>query len=262
VIDMARIRVLAVAGVLAASGGAAAWAADGGEPAWTEVEVGGSRESLTKNLPDWSSVYVEATHQFKERHTLYGGLRQVRRFNFDDTEAYGGLYYPLSATWSGLLEGTASPQHNVLPEFSVYAQLQKEVARGLLLGLGLRHVEYTTNGVNMGIGSIEYYWSSFRAAYTLYSSHVDGAGATPAHRFQFNYFYADRDSIGIAYTTGREVENVGPPVGLITSDVREWGLSGRHWFTRNWGVTYELLDHEQGNLYRRRGGRLGLRYHF
>jgi len=228
----------------------------------TEIEVGGSRESLTNNLPDWSSVYFEAMHQFRERHTLYGGLRQTRRFRQDDTEANAGLYYPLAETWTGLVEGTVSPEHNILPEFSISAHLQKRLAFGLLVGLGVRHSEYTTNGVNMGLGTMEYYWSHFRAAYTFYSTRVDGVGSSPAHRFQFNYYYTDRDSIGIAYATGREVENVGPPVGLIASDVREWVLSGRHWFTRNWGLTYELLDHEQGTLYRRQGLRLGVRHQF
>src|SRR4029078_4561270 len=85
----------------------------------TEVEFGGTRESLTNGLPDWSSVYLEGVHTFKPRHALYGGLRDPRRFGQDDNEAYGGLYYPLSETWTGAVEGSASPTYNVLAKYSV-----------------------------------------------------------------------------------------------------------------------------------------------
>lgn len=232
------------------------------EPRPVEVEIGATRESLTRNLPDWSSVYLEAARTFRPRNTLYGGVRQTRRFDLDDNEAYGGLYYPLGETWTALIEASLSPSHSVLPQFSAFGQLQKTVAPGLVVGLGLKHTEYSDSGVKAAIASVEYYWSAFRAAYTFYSSQVDGAGSAPAHRFQANYYYTDHSSIGISYASGREVESVGPPVGLVVSDVREWAVSGRHWFSRGWALTYELLDHEQGRLYRRQGARLGLRHRF
>jgi hypothetical protein len=39
-------------------------------------------------------------------------------------------------------------------------------------------------------------------------------------------------------------------------------LIGRHWLGKSWALSYELLAHEQGDLYRRRGLRLGVRYGF
>src|SRR5262245_18987065 len=71
-----------------------------------EVEFGASHETLTNNNKDWSSVYLEAAHTFRPRNTLYGGIRQVRRFGLDDSEIYGGLYYPLAETWTGVVEAT------------------------------------------------------------------------------------------------------------------------------------------------------------
>ena len=227
-----------------------------------DVELGASHERLTNNRPDWSSVYLEAARTFRPRNTLYGGVRHTRRFDLDDDEAYGGLYYPVADTWTTLLEASASPSHNVLPQYSLYGQLQKTLWQGLNLGAGLRYTEYTDDRVRMATGNVEYYWSAYRAAYTFYSSRVEDAGSAPAHRFQFNYYYTDDSSIGIAYARGREVESVGPPVGLVTSDVREWMISGRHWFAKNWALSYEVLDHEQGILYRRQGLRVGLRHRF
>ena len=75
-------------------------------------------------------------------------------------------------------------------------------------------------------------------------------------------YYAERSSIGVAFTTGKEAENVGPPLGIVTTEVDSISLLGRHWLDARWAVTYELLAHEQGDLYRRRGLRLGVRYGF
>lgn len=227
-----------------------------------EVELGASHETLTRNLPDWNSVYLEAARTFRPRNTLYGGIRHTRRFGLEDEEAYGGLYYPLGDTWTALAEATLSPSHEVLPRHSTFGQLQKLAAPGFNIGAGIKHTEYSGNGVNAAILSAEYYWSSFRAAYTFYSTRVDGSGSAPAHRFQLGYYYAERSAVGVSYASGREVESVGPPIGLVTSDVREWGIAGRHWFARDWALSYELLDHEQGSLYRRRGLRVGLRHQF
>lgn len=227
-----------------------------------EVELGATHEELTNNQPDWSSVYLEATRTFRPRNTLYGGLRQTRRFGLDDSEAYGGLYYPIAQAWTVLVEASVSPEHNVLPKHSVFGQLHRELAGGLVAHLGARFTDYSGSDVRMGVAGAEYYWADFRAAYTFYSSRLEGAGSAPAHRFQLNYYYGDGSSTGIAYTSGREAENVGPPRGVITSDVRDWTLTGRHWFSKDWAVSYDLLTHEQGTLYRRQGARLGLRHRF
>jgi|LNFM01.1.fsa_nt_gb YaiO family outer membrane protein len=227
-----------------------------------ELEAGYSRETLSNNLPDWTSTYLLASHRFGERHVLYGGLRETRRFGLDDSELHAGLYYPLGGTWTAQFEGSLSPTHEVLPRHSVYGQLQKSLPGGWGIGLGVRHNEYTLSGSNVVSVLAERYWGNFRGAYTLYSGRPEGASSGASHRLQLSYYYADRSSVGVSYTDGREVENVGPPRGVLASDVRNWTLSGQHWLTPAWALTYDLVNHEQGSLYRRQGLRLGIRHSF
>ena len=228
----------------------------------TELEVGYSRETLSNNLPDWTSSYLLAVHRFDERKTFYGGLRETRRFGLDDTEAHGGLYYPLGATWTSLVEVSASPTHEVLARYSAYGQMQKNLPGGWGLGLGLRHNEYSLTGTNVLSAFAERYWGNFRGAYTLYSGRPEGASSAASHRFQLSYYYAARNSVGLSYSNGREVEYLGPSRGVLTSDVKNWTLSGQHWLAPAWALTYDVVNHEQGNLYRRQGLRLGLRHSF
>lgn len=228
----------------------------------TEIEAGYSSEKLSNNLPDWKSTYLLAIHQFGERKTLYGGLRETRRFGLDDTEAHAGLYYPVGDTWTALVEASASPTHEVLARYSAYGQIQKNLPGGWGLGLGLRHNEYSLTGTNVLSMFAERYWGNFRGAYTLYSGRPEGAASAASHRVQLGYYYADRSSVGLSYSNGREVEYLGPSRGVLTSDVQNWTLSGQHWLNPSWALTYDVVNHEQGNLYRRQGLRLGIRHSF
>ena len=227
-----------------------------------EIELGGTRERLTGGRPDWSSLYLEGQHRFAPRQTLYGGIRETERFSLRDTEVWAGYYHPLNADWTGLLEASVSDQHNVLPKNSVFGQLSRTLSDGWGLNVGWRHSEFTRTDVNVLVAGAERYWGNWRAAYTLYAGRPDGATTGVAHRLALSYYYGEGSTVGISATGGREVENVGPPTGILSSNVRDLTLTGRHWMTRDWGLSWDLVAHEQGTLYRRQGFRLGLRYRF
>jgi YaiO family outer membrane protein len=228
-----------------------------------ELEGGLTHEQLTNDRPDWNSLYVEAAHDFAPRQTLYGLLRETERFDLRDSEIAAAYYHPFDADWTGLIEASYSPNHNVLPEASVLGHLSWAAGSGWVLSGGTRFSEYTQNGTRVVMGGVERYFGSYRAAYTLYNGKPEGESSASSHRLAFDYYYyGERSRIGVAVTWGREVEYVGPPTGIIVSDVRAFALLGRHWLTPAWALTWELGTHEQGDLYRRTGGRLGLRHRF
>jgi YaiO family outer membrane protein len=256
---------LRVAAVLIALAPAAALAqpADGGlKLRMSELELGASKERLTGGRPDWNSTYLEGAHAIAERQTIYGGLRATERFGLRDSEQWLGYYHPLGPDWTALVEASVSEQHRVLPKYSVFGQLSKSLGSGWGANLGLRHTEYNLVGVNLLVAGVERYWGPFRGAYTLYAGRPEGATTGVAHRLQLNYYYDERSTIGVAATAGREIENVGPPAGILSTDVRNLTVTGRHWMTPDWGLSWDLLAHEQGNLYRRQGFRIGIRHRF
>ncbi|HXR59652.1 MAG TPA: YaiO family outer membrane beta-barrel protein [Burkholderiales bacterium] len=235
---------------------------DGLKLKMSEIELGASRETLSGGRPDWTSLSLEGAHKFAPRQTLYGGIRETERFDLRDREVWAGYYHPLGPDWTALVEGSASSPHNVLPKTSFFGQLSRALPEGWGVNLGWRHSEYTRVGVNILVAGAERYWGNFRGAYTLYAGRPEGATTGIAHRFALNYYYGDGSTIGISATAGREVDNVGPPTGVISTDVRNLTLTGRHWMTRDWALSWDVVAHEQGTLYRRQGFRLGLRYRF
>jgi YaiO family outer membrane protein len=228
-----------------------------------EIEAGLSRETLSGGRDPWESRYLEGSWRFGERKTLYGTLRETERFGLSDSEALAGLYWPLGPAWTALVEASKSDSHRVLPRYAAYGELHYAFGRGWGVKAGLRHSEFTAAGVDVRVLGAERYFGAWRAAYTLYSGRPERAGNwEEAHQARLDRYYGERSSIGVAFTTGREAENVGPPLGIVVSPVDNLTLIGRHWLTRAWALSYELLAHEQGDLYRRRGLRLGARYGF
>ena len=228
----------------------------------TEIEAGGTHENLTGGNTDWRSIYLHGVHRSDAQHTFVGTVRETERFGLRDNEASVGAYFPLGGAWQGLVEATASGTYRVLPKYSLFGQVFRSLGGGWGVNAGLRHSEYASSGANLLVAGVERYFGNYRAGYTFYSGRPEGAASGPAHRVQVDYYYAERSMIGLSLTRGREVENVGPPTGIVSSDVRDVTLTGRHWLSQDWALTYDLLSHQQGTFYRRDGVRLGLRYRF
>src|SRR5690349_5447944 len=225
-----------------------------------EMEGGFTHESLTNSKPDWKSIYLEAAHDFAKRQTLYGGVRETDRFDFRDTEMAAGYYHPFTEHFTAQIEGSHSSSHNVLPENSLFTAAAWELSKGWVASGGVRYNQYTDNDSRVLNAGIERYVGSYRVFYGLFNGKPQGAPSASAQRFGMDYYYGEKSRIGAAITWGREVEYVGPPTGIITSDVRAISLYGRHWFTPAWAVSWEALRQEQGDLYTRTGVRLGLRH--
>jgi YaiO family outer membrane protein len=232
-------------------------------PAWAlEMEGGFTKESLTNNKPDWKSIYLEAAHDLAKRETLYGLVRETERFDFRDSEVAAGYYHPFTEHFTAQVEASHSSSHNVLPENAGFAAASWELSKGWVASGGLRYSQYTDNDARVLNAGLERYFGNYRAFYGIYNGKPQGAPSASAQRLGLDYYYGEKSRMGAGITWGREVEYVGPPTGIITSDVRAVSVYGRHWFTPFWALSWEALRQEQGTLYTRTGIRLGLRHLF
>ena len=227
-----------------------------------EIEGGFTKETLDHGKPDWKSIYLEAAHDLAKRQTVYGGVRETERFDFRDTELAAGYYHPFTEHSTAQVEGSHSSSHNVLPENSLFGAASWELSKGWVASGGLRYNQYTDNDSRVLNAGLERYFGSFRAFYAIFNGKPQGAPSASAQRLGLDYYYGEKSRVGAGVTWGREVEYVGPPTGIITSDVRAISIYGRHWLTPAWAVSWEALRHQQGDLYTRTGVRLGLRHHF
>jgi YaiO family outer membrane protein len=226
-----------------------------------ELEVGATHENLSQGRADWQSIYLEAEHRFGERRVFYAALRHTERFDQEDSDWLAGLYHPLDRRWTLNGEIGGSPTHRVLPESSAALNLHRQLDDGWGLAFGGRVTAYSNADTATASFGLERYFGAYRAAYTFTTTHLAGASDAPSHRLQLNHYYREHDTVGISLSRGEEIENV-PPGGILETDVAALALTGRHWLDRDWALSYELLHHEQGSVYRRAGLRLGLRRAF
>lgn len=239
-----------------------AYAADRAADAMNEAEAGFSHYTLNNGYANWSSVYFDAAHQFGKRHTVFGELRQTRRFDLTDREVSAGYYYPLNSRWTVLAEASISPEHHYLPKQSVHGQLQLALGDGWDVQGGMRRSWYTLTPSDVAQLTGERYWGPFRAAYTLSLAKLPGSSTAPSHKAVLSFYYTDHSYLTLTLARGRELQGLGPGLGVLLLDVRSVSISGRHWLTPAWGVSYQALSEQEGNLYSRKGIRVGLRYAF
>jgi len=190
---------------------------------------------------------------------LSGGTFDARRLVSAGTDYSVGLHQPAGQNIAALAESNIHTLGDALPKYTLYSQVNRALPGGWGLGFGMRQTDYNFASSQLLALSAERQFGSFRGAYTLYSTRTEGAGLGSAHRFEVSYLYGERNTIGLSYTTGRDVDNVGMPAAFSASDVRDWTLSGRHWLSPNWALTYDVLSGEPGAFYpKRQGLRLGV----
>jgi YaiO family outer membrane protein len=141
-------------------------------------------------------------------------------------------------------------------------QLEHQPGRGFGLQGGYRHTEYQTDSVEQGIFTAERYWGDYRAAYSLYLSHLAGSSTVSSHLLRLDYYYAERSRVGLLLGRGKETVNLGDAGGVVIDNTRTVGVAGRHALAPHWALSYELQAHDQADRYRRELLRVGIRYQF
>ena len=222
---------------------------------------GTSAEALSYTLfgsqPRGKRTADDAVPGFGARLLLSGGTFESRSFSRADLDYRLSLHQPIGAGVSALAEPGATTLLDVVPRYTLHTQVTRTLPGGFGLGFGVRQTEYQYSTANLLAFSAERAFGSFRGAYTLFSNRTDGAALGSTHRFEVSYLYGERNSLGLSYTTGRDTDSMALPASMQVADVRDWTLSGRHWLSANWALTYDLQSQEQP-LYRRQGLRLGV----
>jgi hypothetical protein len=201
---------------------------------------------------------VDVLDPLAARLSLYGGTLEAQQFTSNNLRFNTARHRPLGQLSPDVAERLRHPVYDTLPKYTLSNHVTRMLPGGWGLGFGMRQSEYSFGNVNLLSMSAERSIGSFRGVYTLYSGRAESGALGSAQRVQMDYLYGERNIVGLSYTMGRDVDQLGLSAGMQLNDVRDLTLSGRHWLTPNWAVTYDLLSQEQSNLLKRQGLRLGV----
>jgi len=232
-----------------------------GSLSYTEVAAGQVRETLSNQPNNWTDTSVELLHKFGDRKLMLGRVTESERFGLRDTTFTFAGYHPLGERTTFYFEAAASSTHRVLPRDVLHLQLTQTLGGGFGAIGGLKRMRFDGTTVDIADLGLEYYFSSFRLALTALPAHSSTAGSASAVRLQLGHYYGDENNVQFVIATGDEVDRpiaIGP---IVKTPIRSTALYGRHWFARDWALTYNLGRTRQGETRRDAAG-VGLRYRF
>jgi len=79
---------------------------------------------------------------------------------------------------------------------------------------------------------------------TTATASAETSAPAPGHRFQLMYDYGNNSTVGLSYTSGRELQAGIAPLSLTPMEVRDLTLSGNHWLAPQWALTYNVTNYE------------------
>ena len=184
-------------------------------------------------------------------YALYGGGRDEPRLGLRTTESFAGLVYG-AAGWGASFEVAHSPLSPLAAgRYSLTGQLHTSLSEGRVLSVGLKYRIYDQESLRYAApGDIAY-------GYTLAGPRL--TSYPPSYQLQMSYQYSAAGTVGLA--VGRELETFVPFNDPSGSGPRQFSLTGQHWLTPSWGLSYDL-SHDLASSFRLQGLRLGVRYRF
>lgn len=216
-------------------------------------------ERLDRGYDDWRSHRIELSSTGRGRIGGYGALVADRRFGLEDEAVELGLVLPLGADWVLQPEAGFAPGARFLPRRYLDLRLQRGFANGWVGAAGVRRSTYREADVSrLAIGT-ERYAGEWRMGYTLNLTRLGGHTAS-SHDLRVVRGYGERGEIGVQFVFGREDALLGPQV--VTGNVRAVSIGGRHAFTADWALRWNLGSVRQADLYTRHGAMLGVERRF
>lgn len=223
------------------------------------VAVSARHDDLDNGYDDWSAVRLDVASTQRGRFGGYGALTADRRFDLTDYGLEAGLIVPLGESWTFQPEAGAVSDADFLPHYYVDARVLRTFAHGWIGAASLRTSNYPDTRVDRLALGAERYWSAWRAAYNFNLTRLRGTHS-PSHDLRLARGYGERGEVGVQLAFGREAALTG--TGVTVSDVRAGIVFGRHAFSPAWSLTWNLGVIDQGDLYTRYGGGLGLERRF
>jgi YaiO family outer membrane protein len=192
---------------------------------------------------------------------IYGGTRTMPRLGLANSQAIGGLLYPLSGNWFSTIE-TSVDTASALPArgYGLLGQVHRALPGGWAVSLGLHYNIYESSAARLQ-GSAPDPLTLPGQAWWLHPA-AAGTSTTAGYELRLNYRYGERNTLGVTYGSGSELDYTRQMLGMYPSDGRQFGVTGEHWLTPDWALNYGVMAQEQIGPHRGQGLRLGLRYRF
>lgn len=224
------------------------------------IEISTDQQHLSNGSADWTEQAVRWNHMFAPRQQFDITTLQSSRFGLRDDQTLASYSHPLSDKLGVTVDASLSSSHQFLPRNSTGLLLQYEFAPAWIAYGGLKTTSYDTTTVTQTPLMVEHYFSSFSVLAAWRPTRAFDTN-TSSTELRANYYYGDKNFVGLMWASGQEATSVSPTV-LAMADIWSLALVGRHFLNESWALTYALNTARYGNFYNRDGIRVGVQYLF
>lgn len=190
--------------------------------------------------------------------TLFGGSRERARGGLGAAEAYGGVAYSFSRTWGSSLEAAYAPESPLVPrQYALAGEVRTALSDRKALSVGIKYRVYDADPGMPGDPAP-------MNGFGLAPSRGLGTGYATGYQVRFEYQHSEFTLFGFAL--GREMETYATAFDPAAPYPRQYSLTGQHWLSPSWALSYDVLTGDLGGLSPTRlqgiGLRFGVRYRF
>lgn len=211
-------------------------------------------------LPADGAFSTGAAHAWQamrgKEFALYGGTLETARLGLRAPETLAGIVQSRGA-WGYSFEVSHSNAAAFAPQrYALGGQIHTSLTEGRTLSVGLKYrVQEPDSAQRYGL-------PGDMTGPNGYSLTGPRAGSySPGYQVQMSYQYSAAGALGLA--VGREVETFTPFLdSAAASGPRQFSLTGQHWVTPSWALSYDILSQDVATPLRVQGLRLGVRYRF
>ncbi len=227
----------------------------------TKAWISAAYEDLSGGRDSWQSASLGVDKKLSAHRHVIGSVQTEKRFDARDEQFSIGWADRIGSDWSYALGLDMAPDGEILPEWNFVAEAGRALPYDMSLSLRARHASYATVDVDSVAAGVEKYLPRYRIGYTLTAAQPTDLDWSLGHTLRFARDYSDENHVTLTLGFGEEAETIAPGVVQVTEN-RSVGLSGLHWTSRAWGITWEAGWYEQGDLYDRVRLGLGLQHRY
>jgi YaiO family outer membrane protein len=233
------------------------------------IEAGGSHSDLSGGYADWTDFYLKGVVS-GGANTLNGELMQENRYHDHGWFGTLGLTRTFSSNWYGQFSAGASVGGFFLPKYSLTAVINRKLLskKQLVIDAGVGFDQSKTVNYDERFQGGAAYYFSFPVVLQggILWTHATPGNVFPTTQFvAVNEGYEKEHYFSLRYEWGREgYEIVSAPTAAAPSysvlfdfPERTASATWRQWIGPNWGVNFNLEQHQEP-FYHRWGGTAGV----
>lgn len=197
---------------------------------YTQVDLGASNASVTKNNQDWREDYVQVLFRDGTEQSYYVRAASDERFGNTDPSYEAGTSQKIWGNVIASAEVGYSPTHTELPATTLGAGLDVRMRDGFGVQGQFQERSYPTQNVGITTIGADRYYGNSHIVFAVNNAVISGVtGDAVSERLGYSTTFACTEDVSLTAAAGRDVEPTGVGTNVAVYKAFTYAASDTHW---------------------------------